>query len=403
MNAKLNIWVQVGARIWLMLGLIFYGLVSVYAHNPTSSNYFIKNAGQANHKILYYTTFNNNLIAFEKGAIQFVFEDAKWREQLKPHVTPFNSSHKQINAHAVKMQFIGCNEDATPTADEELALKINFLKATNSNKLPGTVNTYQNIWYKNLYHNIHLKVFAKYENSLKYEFILEPGGKPNSIKINYNGLSKVKLNKGNLLFTTSVNQWTEQAPYAYQIIDGIQIPIACKFTLNKSAVGFELGEYDKSLPLVIDPLLIFSTYSGSSIDNFGHAATYDEDGNFYAAGIVEQPLGLAKYPVTQGAFQTTYGGGDWDISISKYNNDGSELIYATYIGGNNSEYPISLVVNKEQELHILGTTLSNNYPVSVTGYDRFKSDSFDMVVTKLNALGTGIIGSTYLGGTGRTV
>ncbi len=158
-------------------------------------------------------------------------------------------------------------------------------------------------------------------------------------------------------------------------------------------------------PYRIDPALIFSTYSGSRGDNFGFTATYDSRGNLYAGGITNGAQG--NYPVTAGAVQTTYGGGGTglpaaglpcDITISKYDSAGSKLLWATYLGGRNNEYPHSLVVNQLDDLYVFGTSYSNDYPTSLEGYDTSFNGLVDIIVTKISADGKTLMGSTFVGG-----
>src|SRR5690606_21696571 len=165
------------------------------------------------------------------------------------------------------------------------------------------------------------------------------------------------------------------------------------------------------LPLIIDPTLIFSTYSGSFADNFGFTATYDSKGYLYSGGNVFA-LG---YPTTVGAFQVSYGGGNIDVAITKYDVTGTNLIYSTYLGGNGSEIPHSLVVNNYDELFVFGTTGSANFPVSANAYDQTFNggtnitgvgmgfvypNGCDIFITRFNVAGTAIQASTYLGGSG---
>ncbi|UOQ65813.1 gliding motility-associated C-terminal domain-containing protein [Hymenobacter volaticus] len=182
--------------------------------------------------------------------------------------------------------------------------------------------------------------------------------------------------------------------------------------LEGRTVHFRLGTYNRHLPLTIDPTVIFSSYTGATSDNWGFTATYDAQGNMYSGGIV---FG-AGYPTTVGAFSTTFSG-IIDIGIIKYNTattGSAARVWATYIGGSQVDFPHSLVVNNQGELALLGTTASPDYPTSATAYDRtfnggtpispsgFSSFSggSDLVVTRLSADGSALLGSTYLGGDG---
>jgi hypothetical protein len=179
--------------------------------------------------------------------------------------------------------------------------------------------------------------------------------------------------------------------------------------LQENTVSFEVfDEYDPCIPLIIDPILIFSTYSGSTADNWGSTATPGENGTLYSAGVTNLQAG-GNFPATAGAFQITYGGA-YDIGVLKYDSTGSQLLYATYLGGSGSESPHSLVVNKNNELLLLGTTGSTNFPTTLNAFDRTYNGGTaesnvipyatgsDIFVAKLSSDGSVLSGSTYMGG-----
>src|SRR5690606_14186884 len=205
-------------------------------------------------------------------------------------------------------------------------------------------------------------------------------------------------------------------------INGKEQEVPCKFVLKGNEVTFAFPKgYRKKLPLIIDPTLLYSSYSGSTADNWGFTATYDDAGNIYSGGVVFYNVaGGGNFPVTAGAFQIVKSGMS-DIGIMKFDPNASgpaSRVWATYLGGNGTEAPHSLVVNSQNELLILGTTSSNNFPTpngfdtsfnggtlidplsnSMVEYLMYQTGS-DLFVSKLNAAGTAMVGSTFLGGNG---
>ncbi|MCX6231641.1 MAG: gliding motility-associated C-terminal domain-containing protein, partial [Bacteroidetes bacterium] len=247
------------------------------------------------------------------------------------------------------------------------------------------------------------------KNFLKYDFIIKPNSKPEDIQLAYKYIDNIKISKGHLLVETSVNQSIELRPYCYQLIDGIEKEIECSYILNKNVLSFKVGKYDTSKELIIDPSLIFSTYTGSLADNWGFTATYDLLGNVYSGGIV---FGRG-YPVNFGAYQQAPGG-NCDIAIIKYDPLGINRFYATYLGGSYADLPHSLIVNSSNQLLIYGTTGSSNFPVSPGAYDiTFNGgtpinydgslsypNGVDIYVSKLSPDGTQLLASTFVGGSG---
>ncbi|MGB0176346.1 MAG: gliding motility-associated C-terminal domain-containing protein, partial [Owenweeksia sp.] len=243
----------------------------------------------------------------------------------------------------------------------------------------------------------------------------KPGANPSSIEIAYEGQDGMKLVYGNLLIQNSVENVMESKPYAYQLINGKEVEVNCSYVLRNDTVSFALGKYNTSYELVIDPTLIFSTYSGSTFSNFGYTATFSADGSAYGGGTV---FGQGSfYPIKMG-FQSFKGDSDTiyktDIGISKFTGDGTTLIYSTYLGGDGSEMPYSLLEAQNGDLIIVGNTGSHDFPLDAlnafqpdlsTGkaynyiFELGYEDGVDFFMARLSADGSNLIGSTYLGDT----
>ena len=232
------------------------------------------------------------------------------------------------------------------------------------------VRAYQEVVYQSIFNNIDWKVYSKNEQ-VKHEFIVNPNGSVDDIVLEYKGLYDIKLKKDELILKTCLGEIIEEKPYAYQIINGKETPVQVEFSLKDNNVSYKIGNYDKTLPLIIDPALIFSTYSGSTADNWGFTSTFDSYGNLYSGSIVDN----IGYPTTLGAFVDTYAAG-WDCAISKFSQDGSQLLFSTYYGGDQSEMPHSMIVNQYDELVVMGTTGSYNFPTTPYAF----SESFSTKV-----------------------
>jgi gliding motility-associated-like protein len=177
--------------------------------------------------------------------------------------------------------------------------------------------------------------------------------------------------------------------------------VSCKYIITGNELRFDVRNYNAKETLIIDPTLIFVSMTGSTGSNWGFTATYGPDGSFYSGGINLQ----AGFLTSPGAFQTVWGGGTGntpaDISIMKLSPNGTSRIYATYIGGSGDEQPHSIVVDGAGNLILAGRTSSANYPTTGNGFFGAQGGGgYDIVVTKLNAAGTALIGSRKLGGTG---
>lgn len=328
-------------------------------------------------------------------------------------IEPRGPKDFEIRKHAYAVRFLGANF-TTPHGENKTADYSNYLLGNDSRKWAAEVPGYRETVYHNVYAGIDFHLYGKGAGA-KYDFVVAAGVDPSVIALSYEGVDRLYLKKGALHLETSVNELIEEKPIAYQNTPEGRKYVPCQFQLYKRELRFEFPEgYDESLELVIDPSLVFSTYTGSNADNWGYTATYDLAGNLYAGGIVFNDNGNS-YPTTTGAYQTTFQGGEGatqvDIVITKFASDGSSLVYSTYLGGGGNESPHSLVVDHLNQLTVLGSTSSNNFPTSPLGFDKnfgggtsqtlngipYTSGS-DIIVTKLNALGSGLVGSTYVGG-----
>ncbi|WP_295125800.1 PKD domain-containing protein [uncultured Chitinophaga sp.] len=299
----------------------------------------------------------------------------------------------QVRGHAYEVTFVNASPNPEIVPDKPTGGYSNYFIGNDPAYWRSGVMNYQSVTYKNLYPNIDLHVYSD-GGQMKYDLIVHPGADPSKIQLEYKGADKMNIKKEQLYITTSVGEAIELMPFAYQYVNNQRVSVKVSYQLKDNKVTYKVsGKYDNSFPLVIDPNVVFSTLTGSKADNWGYTATYDPAGNFYAGGIV---FGVG-YPVTPGALQNAMGGGEYDIAITKFNPIGTTAIYSTYLGGSGEEQPHSLVVDSQGNLVISGRTNSANYPAPTT---IGPGGSYDMVITKLNATGTALIGSIKIGGGG---
>lgn len=357
---------------------------------------FTKNKGQWNDNVLYKTNLPAGHLYLESNKLtyQFYNETDLARIDELHHGTLNQPTHQDsiINIHAYNVTF---KNALTPTLKSRNRLPNyeNYYLGNNPSKWASKVYKYQEIEYEELYSGINLKLYAN-NNSIKYDFVVAPHQDASQIQLQFNGTENIEIKDGHLYIKTSVNTIVENKPYAYQIINGVTKEISCEFVLTKNILSFNFPKgYNKSYPLVIDPLLIFASYSGAQVGNWGYTSTYDETGHLYGAGVV---FG-AGYPTTTGALQLFFNGGNRDAAVSKFSPDGATLIYSTYLGGIDIDSPHSLIVDNNDDLVILGTTASSNFPVPSTAYDDTLNGT-DIFVVKISSDGTSLLGSTFIGG-----
>jgi gliding motility-associated-like protein len=332
-----------------------------------------------------------------------------------------------VRAHQLRVHFVGADV-ATPLAPALATSEVrNYLHGNDPSHWASAVPSYRQVRYQAPWPGIGARFYENATQHLEYDFEVDAGADPRRVQLRYEGATSLTLSAdGQLHVGTSVGALTELAPHAYQLdpATGQHQAVACRYHLRAedAQVSFELGAYDHARPLVIDPTVVFSTYSGARGSNWGFTATYDAAGNMYSGGIsLDDSSALPSYPTTMGAFQTRFGG-LIDIALIKYNtsvNGAASRVWATYLGGNRQDFPSSLVVNAQGELIVLGSTASSDYPVTTGALQRtFRggqsvdpfgdlgasiyrvSEGTDLLITRLSANGGTLAASTYLGDSG---
>ncbi len=367
---------------------------------------FVENKGQWANNIAYKGELNTGAIALKTDGgyrmLQHSANDLKAiREFYHPHgndiakkiVEPNNLG---LHSHVYEVIFLGSNPTPQAIAEKPQEAYNNYFIGNDKRKWASGCKIFQAITYKNIYPNIDVRYYTG-NGSLKYDFIVNPGGNPNQISLLFNGADEIKIINQKLIIKTSVTEEKELAPYTFQPSSTGKKEVDCNFHLEGNVVSFKVGSYDKTQPLIIDPIKVFATFTGSTADNWGFTATYDALGNFYAGGNV---FG-SGFPVSNGStFQGGVNSDDgniYDMGIIKFNPLGTARLYATYIGGNGNEQPQSLIVDNNGDLVILGRTNSSNYPTTLANVGACGNK--DIVVSKLNSLGN-IVTSRKIGGTG---
>ncbi|KYP16214.1 MAG: hypothetical protein A1D16_14260 [Flavihumibacter sp. CACIAM 22H1] len=301
-----------------------------------------------------------------------------------------------FRSHAYKMELVGMNTAARIEPGKTIPGVISYFIGNDASKYASDCRVFGTVTYRNVYPNIDLRYYTD-EGLLKYEFIVNPGGNPSQIVMRYDGVTKLSLSKGELVIKTSVGEVREMPPYTFQTTAKGRTEIPSRYTLKGNEVRFAMDAYDRSAPLIIDPTLIFSTFTGSKADNWGYTATYGPDGSLYSGGIVFDD----GFPVSPGAFQQQFnasgGQSPFNMGIMKFDPTGSQRLYATYLGGSSTDQPHSLIVDPQGDLVIAGRTNSSDFP-SLQSYG--SQGGYDIVLVKLNPTGTARVGAIRIGGDG---
>lgn len=305
----------------------------------------------------------------------------------------------KLRQSAVRWQLEGARR-AQATAERPQAGKVNFLRGSDPSRWVTGVPTSAAVRSTGVYAGIDLVYYGN-KGSLEYDFVVAPAAEPSDIRLAFEGATpKVDAETGDLVLSTPAGDLRQHRPIAYQAnADGSRTPVAADYSLgDESTVTFALGEYDPARTLVIDPVLSYSTFLGGSDGDGGQKIAVDSDGAAYVTGATVSN----NFPAATGAFDTSYNFGN-DAFVAKIAPDGRSLVYATYLGGGKGggdDYGMSIALGADNTAYITGPTNSTDFPTTQGAFDRTHNGEFDAFVAHLNADGTGLIGSTFFGGTG---
>jgi len=290
-------------------------------------------------------------------------------------------------------------ESGSPRAAEPsgaLPGRVSYFRGSTPAEWRTGIPTFGRVAYAAVRPGLDLVYYARAQ-SLEYDLVLRPGTDPAVARLEFQGLDGVALKAdGSLELRVGTRSVTHHRPIAYQEVAGRRQRVNATFRLASAAgasaavVGFEVGAYDRALPLVIDPVVTFSTYLGGANYDEGTGIGVDSQGNTYVAGVTSS----IDFP---GAGLPPPGSGVSEAFVAKFSPDGQTLLYAAYLGGSDSDVTRGLAVHADGGVTIAGSTFSPDFPV-VNAAQPLPGGGLDGFVSRVNASGTGLVYSTYLGG-----
>ena len=310
--------------------------------------------------------------------------------------------------NVVTMRLVGANPGSRAVGLDKQAGVSNDFVGNDHSKWHTNIANYADVAYQGVYRGINL-VYHGDQQQLEYDFVVQPGASPGAIRLAFDGVTGKSLDaQGNLVLHTSGGDMVEHAPVAYQVVDGVQHAVASRFVIGPGGqVGFQVGHYDHSKPLVIDPVmsLSYSTYlGGGNSSTQGTGIAVDSSGDAYVTGWTES----VKFPTTAGAFKTSGAfikTENYGVFVTKFNAAGTALVYSTFLGGGFSS---GIAVDSAGNAYVTGSTSATDFPTKnplqatfgggTTNGGAYGADAF---VTELNATGSKLVYSTYLGGSGQ--
>jgi hypothetical protein len=312
--------------------------------------------------------------------------------------SPGGKPSDPVEQAVVGLTFERANPDPVVAGQGRLEGVSNYLLGSDPNQWFTGVPNYARVAYRDLYDGVSLEYYANRGGELEFDLTLAPGADPDRIRLSYTGTDSVEVDQsGALVLRAGGGEIRQAAPVVYQWVDGARHEVRARYVLHGAhQVGFALAAYDRTVPLVIDPVITYSTYLGGSGDDFPIWSDIDRAGNFYVTGSTTSP----DFPTTPNAFQRRFGGEE-DAFVSKLNRSGTGLVWSTYLGGDAPDAAIGLDVDRHGNVVVTGTTSSTGFPTTPGAFQpTYAGGDNDAFVTKLNAKGSRLLFSTFLGGGG---
>ncbi|MCX6149091.1 MAG: SBBP repeat-containing protein [Ignavibacteriales bacterium] len=372
--------------------------------NQTDKSFFIQNKGQWNPEVKYLARIGgmnawitNSGVVYDYYRIKKNFDETKTTKMNPREMQDYENKNTLVDGHVVRMQLVNAEKEVISVGNNQREGYYNYFISNDKSKWASYVPLYDNVEVKGIYKNIDVKYY--YDNRmLRYDYIVKPGADVSRIIFKFDGQEGMNVNsKGELVLKTSIGEVTNGKLYAYQMEGETQKEVECTFEQREDgAIGLKATGYDANKELIIDPL-VYSTFIGGSGDDQGYSIAIDVSGNAYITGAASSQ----NYPTTPGAYQTNFNGTGY---VTKLNSNGNGLVYSTFIGGNSTFY--SIAIDKGGNAFITGRNNSPDYPTTIGAFQTTYGGSVeeggisqgDAVVTKLNTTGSGLIYSTYIGG-----
>jgi hypothetical protein len=301
--------------------------------------------------------------------------------------------------HALRMQVVNANLEARTDGEERLPGVVNHYRGSDPARWRTGVPTFARVRYSSVYPGIDLVYYGR-EGRLEYDFEVGPGADPSLIALRFAGAGSLRLAEdGSLVLGIAGRELRWDAPALYQAVDGRHVPVAGSYRLladasaGAHAVGFTVASYDRTRPLVIDPVLAYSTFLGGTDDDHAFKVAVDESNHAYATGFTYS----ADFPVANAAQAVL--AGSQDVFVTKMDKTGTALVYSTFLGGSAFEVGRGITLDGSRNAYLTGNTSSTDFPVTPGAYDTVHNGNNDVFVVKLDSAGQ-IVYGTYVGSDG---
>ena len=367
---------------------------------------FIANEGQIEDKRVHFyaKTFGGTVYVTEQGEMVYSLAHSPnpQSEILHPvesrlrrvRNAEFHRASPKSQSWALKETLIGASI-SSPQGTDQAQTKVNYFIGNDKSKWKTNIATYNSVSLGEVYHGTNLSLKA-YGKTIEKVFTVQPGADPSAIRLKMDGASSLRINEqGELEVETGLGVVRFSKPAAYQERNGVRNDVRVAYVADGNTYGFKAAEYDRASPLIIDPVLVYSTYLGGSDSEGGWGIAVDGSGNVYVTGWTDS----TDFPLSESVPAQFENAGLMDAFVVKLNPSYSELIYSTYLGGSGDDHPLGVAVDGPGNAYVTGRTNSTDFPLH-DALQLGNNGGYDAFVTKLSPSGSGLVWSTYVGGSG---
>ena len=363
---------------------------------------FEANQGQADPQVKYTARGNGYAVFLTENKTVFALTSARSSGAISSRSRGLQAKTKSIEtpkSTAIDMRLLGGNLNPQISAGAELPGTVNYYVGSDSKNWRTGVKQYASVAYRDVYPGVNM-LFHGEQRQLEFDFVVAPGANAKAIGMGFEGADKLATDaSGNLVLTSSAGDVVLHKPVAYQEKDGKRENVEVAFDVrNHQQVGLQLGSYDRSRELVIDPSLSYATYLGGTAEDDGYAIAINGSGEAYVTGQTKS----TDFPTVTGAYSTSYKAG-FDVFVTKVAANGSSLVYSTYIGGLGDDSGTAISLDGSGNAYVVGGTASTDFPTTAGVVQTSHGTGLDAFVLELASNGGSLTFSTYLGGNGDDV
>jgi RHS repeat-associated protein len=367
---------------------------------------FEPNDGQTDPQVRYISRGNGYTMYFTPTEIALALDVSTNTSRNTRQLSRLPVSSREKKFGLVRLQFEGASPNAVISPEQTLPEKINYFIGNDPAQWRRSISAFGRVRYESIYPGVDLLFYGN-QNQLEYDFVVAPGTDVKTIRLQLTGAEHAAIEaNGDLAFSVGGQIIRFHKPEVYQTIFGIRQAVPGQYLLKGNHLSFEVGTYDKTLPLVIDPVLSYSSYLGGTKMDEGWGVAVDGSGNAYVCG---QTLSLLTNILTAGALQTNYGGGlqAGDAFVAKIGSGGTNAIFISYLGGSDDDSALGVATDAAGNTFLAGATISADFPIinpipgggSIHGVkDGTHEYPVEAIVAKFDPTGSNLVYSTYLGG-----